>query len=624
MQSSHWINTVHHDGSELYVSALTPRFGETVRLRLRVGDCAPVRCVYVRTFPDGEQALTPMECTAGQSPACWYEADLVINQPVVHYRFLIQAADGIWWYTAAGPITHDPLDHTDFRIVADYHFPEWLYEAVFYQIFPDSFANGDPTSDPQPHEYVYHGKRPVTLDWGAELPPDQHPGLAFYGGDLQGIAQKLDHVQRLGANALYLNPIFTSYSVHRYDVIDYDHVDPHLGGDEALIALRSALDARAMHCILDMVPNHCGSAHPWFTAAQADPDAPEAEFFTFDDHPDDYASWLGHKTLPKLNFQSVELRRRMYGNDDAIFRRWLREPFRMDGWRVDVGNMLGRQGPVQLNGDILRGIRQAVKETRPDAYLIGENFYESSAQLQGDQWDGVMNYQGLTLPLWHWLRGYRNWAMGLDEQITSPVTYPTASLVTTWRQHRAAIPWVVTLQQYNQLDSHDTPRIRSIVDGNDALHRLAAVVQMTLPGVPSIYYGDEIGMTDDTTRPHDRARGAMIWDESRWERDLFAFYQQLIALRKQSRILHRGGLQMLAVEHNMFAYQRESRDGRLIVVAQRSPTPRSAGPISATRGGIPEGTRFREFFSGQTATVENGALNLPELAQGATIWIAEG
>lgn len=614
-----WLQTVHHDGSEKYVSELYPRFGDRVRLRLRVSENAPVRSVLLRTTPDGEQAFTQMTPAEHTAPARWWEVELAITQPVVDYRFLLQADDGLWTYSAAGPSDYDQLDANNFRILADYDSPAWLQDAVFYQIFPDSFANGDPGNDPQPDDYVYRGKRPKTFPWGSPIPVTRGEGfsLNFYGGDLKGVLDHLDHLERLGVTAIYLNPVFTAYSNHRYDPIDYTHVDPRLGGDEALIALREALTARNMRYILDITPNHCGVEHPWLKAAQADPNASEAEYFTFTQHPDDYLSWLGHKTLPKLNYNSTALRRRIYEDDNAIFRRWLRPPFDADGWRVDVGNMMARQGRSQLNGEIARGIRRAVKDTRPDAYLMAENFFDATAQLQGNQWDAVMNYMGMSSPLAYWLSTFAQEAIGFKGKITSPVPYPTTALEATWRYRRAAIPWAIALQQYNLLGSHDTARIRSTVEHNDALHRLAVVVQMTFPGVPGVYYGDEIGLVND---PAIRGRAAMIWDEERWNRDLFEFHRDLIALRRQSVTLQRGGFQMLATDPDTFAYQRESFAGRVIVVAHRGETPRPAGSLTVAHGGIADGARFVEHFSQQEAVVVNGALPLPELPQGATLW----
>lgn len=614
-----WLHSVHHDGSEKYVSDLVPRLGETVQVRLRLAQRAPVREVYLRTAPDGEQALTPMRHVASEPPVQWWAADLVVNEPRVHYRFVIVADDGIWFLSAAGIMAHPPLEAADFCLLADYAPPAWVRESVFYQIFLDNFANGDPTLDPTPDSFEYAGQRPRTFPWGQPLPEDAFYARSYYGGDLPGIVQHLDHLAALGVNALYLTPVFHSYSCHRYDVVDYAAVDPILGGDEALAALRAALDVQGMRYILDMVPNHCGMAHPWFLAAQADREAAEYEFFLFTRHPDEYQYWAYTRHLVLLNYQSAELRRRMYGRPDAAFRRWLRPPYAADGWRVDVGNMLGRQGAIQLNAEVIREIRAAVKTTRPDAYLMGENFHDASAQLQGDQWDGVMNYDGFSRPLLHWLAGFTMGALGFKKTIASPVPFATTALETVWRTRRAAIPWLVALQQFNVLGSHDTHRIRSVLSGNDALHRLAVIVQMTFPGVPCIYYGDEIGMVDTPTTMT-RSRGCMIWDEAHWNHDLLRFYRDIVALRRRSPVLQRGGFQVLLVDDDTLAYQREGTAGRFLVIAHRGETPRPAGDLPVAHGGIPDGARFVEHLTGHEAVVADGALPLPEQPQGATLW----
>jgi alpha-glucosidase len=612
-----WLSSVHHDGSEKYVSEPYPALGQVVRISIRIADDAPVRRVLLRTFPDGEQAFTVMAPGPLEPPCRWFSADLPVSQPSTPYRFLIEAADGAWWYSAAGPAFYEPLDVTDFQLLAGYHSPSWLREAVFYQIFPDRFDNANPATDPRPEEFEFRGQRPCTFPWGTPPSPGMHPSLAFYGGDLPGITRRLDYIRNLGATALYLNPIFTANTNHKYDVTDYDHVDPHFGGDEALVQLRQALDRRGMRYILDIVPNHCGFLHPWFQRAQHDPTSPEADFFTFTRRPDRYASWLGVWALPKLNYRSPELRRRIYAGPDAVFRRWLRPPFRADGWRVDVANMLARQGATQLNVEIARGIRQAVKETQPEAYLVGENFFDASPQLQGDMWDGVMNYMGFSLPLFHWLAGYSASSHGLKEPVSSPVSWPTAALAATWRLRQAAIPWAVARQQLNLLGSHDTSRARSILKGRDALHRLAVTLLLTFPGVPCLYYGDEIGLLD---HPQLGSRGCMEWDEARWDCSLLAFHQDLVALRRRSPALQSGGFQILAVEPDTLAYQRESRAGRVLVVAHRAAVPRPAGPLPVAAGGIPDGARFVEHFSGAQAVVSSGALPLPELPQGAQLW----
>lgn len=603
-----WLASVHHDGSARHVSNPCPRMGETVRVRLRTGAAAPVRRTWVRTSPDGEQAFTPMAPAGVSAPARWWEAELVVAEPSVHYRFLLEADDGVWFFSAAGATAYDPLDSTDFRLLADFAPPSWVRGAVFYQVFPDRFARADAAPGPGAG----------TLAWEAPPPEDLPFARVFYGGDLVGLTQRLDHLAELGVNALYLNPIFTSPSNHRYDVADFEHVDPRLGGDAALSRLRQALTARGMRYLLDLVPNHVGDRHPWFLAAQADPSVPEAEFFTFERRPDRYATWLGVRTLPKLDYRSAELRRRMIAGEDSVVRRWLRPPWSADGWRVDVGNMLGRQGAVQLGAEVARAIRFAAKETRPDAYLLGEHFFDATAQLQGDEWDGVMNYAGFTFPLWHWLRGYRQELRRPAGELVSPVPFSTAALEAAWRARRAAVSWAVALQQYNLLDSHDVPRIRTVVGGNDALHRLAVVVQLTFPGVPGLYYGDEIGMAD---APRLGQRGCMVWDGRRWDRALLAFYRDLVALRRASPALQEGGFQVLAVEPDTLAYQREGPEGWILVVAHRGEQPRPAGPLPVADGGVPDGVEFVERLGGAGAVTRDGALPLPELPQGATLWV---
>lgn len=610
-----WHATVHHDGSEKYVSTLYPRLGEIVRLRLRLSSEAQVRRVVLRTFPDGEQAFTPMQRGATAPPAQWWETNLVIDEPVTHYRFILDTADGLWHYSAAGLTAHVPLDATDFRIIANYHAPEWLESAVFYQIFPDRFANGDPHNDPQPDDYEYRGQRPRSYRWEEPPNPDHFFPLVFYGGDLAGIESRLDYLADLGVNALYLNPIFHALSNHKYDVADYDRVDPHFGGDEALIGLRRALSARGMRYILDIVPNHCGYWHPWFQNALVNRAATEAEFFTFRRYPDDYATWLGVWTLPKLNYLSQELRRRIYEGPESVFRRWLRPPYSADGWRVDVANMLGRQGPTQIGLDVSRGIRHAVKETNLEGYLLGEHFFDATEQLQSDQWDGVMNYGGFTHPLWYWLSGFSQGAHGFSGLLTAP-HWPTAAMVETWRSRLAVVPWAIARQQYNLLDSHDTPRIRTTLGGNDALHRLAVAVLMTFPGVPGLYYGDEIGLSDV---PGLGARGCMVWDEGRWNQPLYRYHRDLIHLRRRSSALQRGGFQVLLVEPDTVAYQRESADERVIIIAHRDERPRPAGRMTVDHGGVADGTQFVEWASGETFVVENGGLTLPPISQGAII-----
>lgn len=620
MQIPDWLFEVHHDGSKDYVSNLTPVFGERVKINIRVPVDAPVRRVLLRTFPDGEQALQPLQKTNVQDQIQWFSGDLIISMPLNHYRFILETEGEVWIYNARGIYAMDPTDVDDFKVLANYQSPDWVKEAVFYQIFPDRFYPSTPGRAPGEDEFDYRGNKPRSYKWGESPDPNAHGSLVFYGGDLPGIQSKLDYLQDLGVTALYLTPIFSAYSNHKYDVVDYDHVDVHFGGDQAFSELRCELDRRGMRCILDIVPNHCGFMHPWFQKAQHDPESIEAEFFTFQHHPDEYTSWVGVWTLPKFNYRSAELRRRMYGSEDSIFRKWLREPFRMDGLRVDVGNMLGRQGETQLGHEVVREIRKAVKETNTKAYLVAENFFDASLQLQGDEWDAVMNYGGVMVPILNWLRGYRNGAIGLREPLAAHTTLPTEAFVEAIQTRLAAIPWVIALQQYNILDSHDTTRIINEVNGNKRLQKLAAIFQFCFPGTVGIYYGDEIGMGDV---PGLRSRGCMVWEETNWDRDLFTFYQSLIHLRKSNQALCEGGFQILGFEKDLVVFQRELGVQKIIVALQRAETPRRALPFSVKQGGISDGSFFKEYFSQKTAIVENGLISFPELEQGGSIWILD-
>jgi alpha-glucosidase len=608
-----WASALHHDGSPIYVSPANPTLGGSVTLRLRTGLSAPIERVLLRTTPDGEQMLTPMRLTMTDQASSWWEAELVLAAPSTGYRFYLQTDGGSYWLNAAGLGHHTPTDVHDFQLLASYLRPAWLDETVFYQIFPDRFADGDPASNVPDEAYLYQGQPVVARRWG-ELPSRAHGQFEFFGGDLSGIVQHLDYVSDLGANALYLNPIFTAPSNHKYDVADYAHVDPHLGGEAGLIELRRALDKRGMRVILDIVPNHCGATHPWFTAAQTDPDAPEAEFFSFRRHPDQYEAWLGIPTLPKLNYRSEKLRDRMYAGPDAIMRHWLRPPYRIDGWRIDVANMLARQGESQLGHKIGRGLRRAVKAEAPDAYLLGENFYDGTPHLQGNELDATMNYSGFTLPLLGWLTGAD--VVSIQLGASPGPLLPTEALAAQWRSYMATIPWQVARQQFNLLGSHDTPRILTTLGDDRRLLRLAVALLFLFPGVPSVYYGDEIGMTGGGDPD---CRRCMVWDEAAWDRELRQYYQALIRLRRTAPALKYGGFQVLYAAGETIAFQREAPGQRLIAVARRQAD--GLHTLLVSHAGLGDGATLRELLSGAVAQVQGGHLSIAGLAgPGVQIW----
>jgi alpha-glucosidase len=618
----HWTAGLHHDGSTLYVSNPLPKLGEHVMLKLRAPANAPIRAAFLRTAPDGENRLTQMHIVERDDRWVFYGVTMPVSMPHNAYRFKILTDEGAYYLTGLGMSRSDSPDYYDFKLLANYAAPEWVTSAVFYQIFPDRFYNGDPSNDVPEGLWGYDGVGTQRREWGAPiLTWQQARNRDFYGGDLNGITQKLDYLRDLGVTAIYLTPIFVAESNHRYDIKDFDNVDPYLGGNEALGELRRATDERGMRLMLDVTLNHCGWHHHWFTDAQQDANAPTAEYFTFYNHPNSYESWLGIRSLVKLNYRSQKLRDAVYRNAASVLRRWLKEPYRIDSWRLDVQNMQGRQGEIQLGNKVGRELRRAVKADSPQNYLIGEHWYDASTHLQGNELDATMNYQGFTVPLWRWLAGSDQGMMWNEvASHADPVLYPGEALADQWTKYRAAVPWVIARQQFNLLGSHDTARMLNQCKGDKALMKLGVTLLMTYVGVPCVYYGDEIGMAGG----HDPFnRLCMIWDEAQWDKNMRAHYQKLIALRKSASSLVEGGFQQLYAEGGLIVYQRQSLQQRLIVVGYRGPDTLTEAVVPVWQSGVREDALLTDLLSDSTITIENGALRLYNLPRGTAMILEE-
>jgi alpha-glucosidase len=537
--------------------------------------------------------------------------------PINPYRFKVKTDAESYWVNARGVSQSEDVVNYDFKLLADYAAPRWVESGVMYQIFVDRFWNGDTVSDVQPGEWQRHGVPTRLLPWDA-MPLDwsEGAGADFFGGDLQGIAQKLDYIEALGANILYLTPIFTASSNHRYDTTDFYNVDPHVGGNEALAELRRALDRRGMRLILDIVVNHLGDEHPWFTQAQADQGAPTADFFTFYNHPRDYESWLGHRSLVKLNYRSQALRDTFYRHPDSILRRWLQPPYRIDGWRMDVYHMMGRQRETRLEAEIGREIRQILKRDNPEVLLLAEHSYDATPHLQGDELDSTMNYMGFMHPLRRWLTTRPASNFGDVTAETDNAQMTAEAMADQWDNFRVPLPWSIARLQYALAGSHDVTRILSNLSGDKALMRLAAALTMTYPGVPGVYYGDEIGMEGENDPDN---RRPMIWDEARWDRDLLDYHRRLIHLRRTAPALVKGGYQRLFAEGGLMVFQRQSPEQQLIVVGYRGPGDLLEAAIPVWHAGAADGVVFTDLLGGGSYTVSAGALPLRGLTPGAAL-----
>jgi alpha-glucosidase len=476
----------------------------------------------------------------------WWLARFEVRNPTTRYRWLLSGGEiGHAWLNGLGLSVFETPTADDFVLASGPAGPDWHLGSVVYEIYPDRFASSEPAVE-TPEWARRRGWDELPSPRGADTP------FELFGGDLRGVEQRLDHLQGLGANVLYLTPFFPARSTHRYDASTFAHVDPLLGGDEALESLVRTAHARAMHVLGDLTLNHTGSGHEWFVAASSDPSAPERGFYFFDEAlPLGYEAWMGVPTLPKLDWRSEELRRRMA---DVL------RSFGLDGWRIDVANMTGRRGTVDVNADVARWARGSAG----DRLLVAEHMHDFRPDLDGRGWHGVMNYSGFQRPVWWWLRG--------DEYVrddysgTPSPRYDGRAMVEAMRRYRAGVPWTAVLHSWTVLDSHDTPRFATVAGSRDH-HVVGAGLQMTTPGVPMLFMGDELGLEGEWGED---ARRPMPWDErDSWDEELVTAYRSLIALRRSSAALARGGIRYVHVSADAVAYLRETVDERLLCAATR-------------------------------------------------------
>ena len=409
-----------------------------------------------------------------------------------------------------------------------FHTPDWVKHAVFYQIFPDRFANGDPSNDPA-----------SVQPWGT--PPTPYN---FMGGDLQGILQKLDYLQDLGVDAIYLNPIFQATSNHRYNTYDYFRIDPKLGTAEDFQNLLEEAHRRGMRLILDGVFNHCGRGfYPFHDVVENGEHSPYVGWFhvkKFPIHPYDgrkkanYESWWGIRSLPKFNTDNPQVRQFLL----SVARYWIEQG--ADGWRLDVPNEID-------DPTFWREFRQVVKSVNPDAYIVGEIWKDAKRWLQGDQFDAVMNYPLRDLCV----------EFIAKRSISAPAF--ANRLLRLLRRY----PTEATQAQLNLLGSHDTPRWLTVCGGDVRRAMLGYTILFTLPGAPCIYYGDEIGMEGEAD-PHCRA--CFEWDRRKWNRRLYQHVRQMVALRRNSAALRTGRFDMLFAQGDVLAYARWDDTDLFIVV----------------------------------------------------------
>ena len=596
-----WLESVYSDGTAEFVSDPSPRLGETVTVRLRCYADAPLDHVLLHSSPNGGELNVPMRKGPVRRGLRWYEAELRINEPRVEYQFYLVSGRELYFYNQRGVSSVLPARGHEFVLLTDYVQPAWVRETVFYQIFPERFCNGDPSNDVQSGEYRVNGHPTRRMRWEDE-PLSYREGrcLDFYGGDLEGIRQKLPYLRELGVTALYLNPIFRAPSVHKYDCVDYFEVDAHFGGDEALARLSAELHAAGMKLILDISINHTGSAHRWFNrdclcfdrrvGAYHNPEAPERNYYFF--RPDgSYQGWWGLEGLPVLNYSSEALRKIVYRAEDSVLKKWLKPPYAIDGWRFDVADVFARNDALQLSHELWPEIRRSIRAENPQAYILAEDWSECSQYLQGSEWDSPMNYYGCARPIRQFVGEPDLFLHRSPElrQVRSRITAP--ELETRVMQYLAKLPFVFWENQFNLLDSHDVSRLHNDPAVDPREYRGAVMLQFLLIGAPSVYYGDEAAV-GGTLGTNEGCRWPMPWKSGFEQGETYRFYRTLMRLKREREALRRGGMKFLYAEGGVLSLARFTADEALVLVMSTEDEDRAIRlPLGAIGARSPAGNR---------------------------------
>lgn len=544
----------------------------------------------------------------------YYEVEIDLVDTPVHYFFKIVLGNEVWFYDRLGPSKYITNDY-DFTIIPGFKTPDWAKGVVIYQIFVERFYNGDSSNDVLENEYNYLGKNTQKVNnW--EKFPGEMDIREFYGGDLKGVMEKLDYLQYLGIEALYFNPIFVSPSSHKYDVQDYDHVDPHFGSiknDEGDLLSQDSKDntlasryisrvtdfenleasnqlfaslceeahRRGIKIILDGVFNHCGSFNKWMDGAKIytgkngyadgaywNENSPYRNYFRFSKN-NFYEGWWGHDSLPKLNYENSD---ELYQEIMGIVEKWLKPPFNIDGWRLDVAADIGHS--EEFNHDFFKDLRKRVKNINPEALILAEHYGDPSKWLKGDQWDTVMNYDAFMEPVSWFLTGMEKHSdfrkdslIGDSETFFNSMAYAMSKLQT---------PSLHTAM--NQLSNHDHSRFLTRTNGkvgrinslcseaaseqiNKGVLREGVILQMTWPGAPAVYYGDEAGLAGFTDPDN---RRTYPWGNE--DIELIEFHREVISIRKKNPALRKGSVKMLFKDYNVLAFGRFLNENIIAVI----------------------------------------------------------
>lgn len=563
-----------------------------VRIRIYLDGAAPPEACYIR-FQAGELwQRSEMLLSVVTRDSVYFEKELTLPEPSLKYSFEVKAGNTLTYLggNSCDLTVEDSQEIVPFLFEWNpekvFSIPQWVREAVFYQIFPERFCNGNTLNDP-----------PNTVPWESCPSPTN-----FFGGDLEGIEQKIPYLVELGVTALWLTPIFSSVSNHKYNTSDYMVIDPHFGTEEILKRLVKKLHDNGIRIILDCVFNHTGT--DFWAFRDVLKKGPESHFkdwyyirefpVRMEPHPT-YECWWDIADLPKLNVPNPEVKQ--YLLDVAAY--WTRE-FEIDGWRLDV--------PNEVSHDFWIEFREVVKNINPECYIVGEIWDDGRPWLQGDQFDAVMNYLFRDNVLDFFAR---------KKMEVSDFDHHMGNL-------RLQYPQQVNLSLLNLMGSHDTARVLTVfseevphvtdppeLEESKKRMRPAIIFQMTYPGAPMIYYGDEVGMAGG---PDPGCRRAMIWEHDQQDRELFSFYSSLTRLRKENCALTKGAFIPLAADDagKLYAFARCFNDRLCIVVLNlNSKDVQCAIPVRTLN--LLNGTHFQDALKAQECIVEDNKLFIPKI-----------
>ncbi|MDR1800239.1 MAG: glycoside hydrolase family 13 protein [Lachnospiraceae bacterium] len=613
------------DTTGFFLSSVGEMEAKEVRIRFRTGKDELNEVILVC-----EGNRITMEKVESIGCFDYYETIYRLGDFASRYYFEIKTSQEIVYYNALGAL--DTLDEGHgFRFDCYFKVPDWARGCVYYQIYPERFCNGDGSNDVVNGEYRYLNADVVKAnDWNEN--PVNSSVRKFYGGDLQGIIDKLDYLKDLGAEVLYLNPIFVSPSNHKYDAQDYSHIDPHFGvivkdaqsgadysirtadpenlkaSDELFAKLCEEVHKRGMKVILDGVFNHCGSFHKWMDregyylkkggypiGAFWSKESPYRDYFYFfgekheNEVQDNYEGWWGHSTLPKLNYETGT---KVEEEILEIGRKWVSAPYNADGWRLDVAADLGRGD--ESNHAFWKKFRKAVKEANPDAVILAEHYGNPGAWLCGDEWDTVMNYDAFMEPVSWFLTGTEKHNDSKKDELKGD-GYSFAAAMNYAMAH---LPLPSLQTAMNQLSNHDHSRFLTRTTGKVGrveqlgyeaagtdvsypLFRMGVIMQMTWVGAPALYYGDEAGVCGFTDPDN---RRTYPWGNE--NKDLIEFHKSAISIHKENSSLQKGSLLILLAEKDIVAYGRFDENETVICVFNTSEFPKEVS-IPVWRVNVP-------------------------------------